>query len=62
MDSKQLDGLDDRIKNEIDFARAVMALMMGAQLDVADLEHHRAQLRMNSTYQYFESDIEKRAS
>ncbi|HIA47386.1 MAG TPA: hypothetical protein EYN96_05310 [Candidatus Hydrogenedentes bacterium] len=62
MDSKQSDGLSEKIQNEIDFARAVTALTMAVQLDVTDAENHRAALRLKSDYMTFESDIEKRAS
>ena len=50
------------IENEIDFARAVTALMMAVQLGVDEIKANRAEFRMNSSYQSFQSDVEKRAS
>ena len=38
MNTDPSDGLNDNIKNEIDFARAVTALMMAIKLDVSDTD------------------------
>ena len=62
MDSENTNELERKIENEIDFARAVTALMMAAKLDAADTSTNRAELRLNSNFRMFQSDIEKRAS
>lgn len=62
MSSHESADLESQIKNEIDFARAVTALMMAVKLDVSDTQAHRAKIKLDSNYARFEADVEKRAS
>ena len=62
MDDKKTSELEDKIQDEVNYARAVTALMMAVKADVSILEKNRAEFRLKSSYKSFESDIEKRAS
>ena len=62
MNTDPSDGLNDNIKNEIDFARAVTALMMAIKLDVSDTDAHKAEMRLGTSFRKFEADIDRRAS
>ena len=58
MNPKDPHGLNENIQNEIDFARAVTALMMAIKLDVSDTRAHRAEKRLDSGFRKFEADID----
>jgi hypothetical protein len=62
MNDEQAIKFQSEIENEIDFARAVTALMMAVKLNAEDTKSNRAELRLKSNYKSFESDVEKRAS
>ena len=62
MNTDPSDGLNDNIKNEIDFARAVTALMMAIKLDVSDMDANKAEMRLDTNFRKFEADIDRRAS
>jgi hypothetical protein len=62
MEDQESTDAHDKIKNEINYARAVTALLMAVRAEVSSTEANRAELRLNANFSLFESDVEKRAS